>query len=151
MMIPPTPSNENERLNELKSLQLIGLDEQDEFDMITSMAATICGTKISLISLITEDKQWFLSRQGLEVKETPREISLCAHAILTPEEPFLIENAREDERFYDNPLVVDAPNLVFYAGFPLITKNGYPIGTLCAIDDNPKSLSKVQIKKLKNL
>ncbi|RXR22226.1 PAS domain S-box protein [Flavobacterium stagni] len=151
MMIPPTPSYENERLNELKSLQLIGLDEQDEFDMITSMAATICGTKISLISLITEDKQWFLSRQGLEVKETPREISLCAHAILTPEEPFLIENAREDERFYDNPLVVDAPNLVFYAGFPLITKNGYPIGTLCAIDDNPKSLSKVQIKKLKNL
>ncbi|WP_111309973.1 PAS domain S-box protein [Confluentibacter sediminis] len=148
---PKMPKDESKRLKELESYQLIGIAEDEDYDFITSMAAQICGTKISLISLINKDKQWFLSHHGLEVRETPKKFAFCAHAINTPNEPFIVEDASKDERFHDNPLTVGDPYVIFYAGIPLITSNGYPLGTLCVIDDTPKKLNKSQLDQLKKL
>ncbi|MDW7692097.1 PAS domain S-box protein [Flammeovirgaceae bacterium SG7u.111] len=151
MKSPEIPKNDLERLKELESYQLIGLAEDEDYDFITSMAAQICGTKISLISLITEDKQWFLSHHGVEVRETPKDYSFCAHAINKPNEPFIVEDARKDMRFQDNPFTTGDPYVIFYAGIPLVTNDGYPLGTLCTIDDTPKKLDKSQLEQLKKL
>ncbi|SFN72581.1 PAS domain S-box protein [Salegentibacter flavus] len=151
MKEPEIPVNEPERLKELESYQLTGLVENDDYDFITSMAAQICGTKISLISLVTDDKQWFLSHHGLEARKTPKDYAFCAHAINTPNEPFIVEDARKDERFHDNPLTTNDPHVIFYAGIPLVTSRGYPLGTLCTIDDSPKKLNKTQLERLQKL
>ncbi|MBY0486748.1 MAG: hypothetical protein K2P85_06125 [Flavobacteriaceae bacterium] len=113
MKKPEIPKNEIERLKELESYQIIGEMEDFDYDFLTQMASEICGTKISLISLITDEKQWFLSHNGLETRETPKEFAFCAHAINRPEEVFVIEDSRKDERFYDNPLVTGDPNVIF--------------------------------------
>ena len=110
------------------------------------MAAQICNTEISLISLVTEDTQLFLSHHGLEHKETCKEYSICAHALHQPDKLFIIENALEDERFQDNPLVIQEPFIHFYAGIPLVNENGYALGTLCVIDSEPKTLDVEQKK-----
>lgn len=151
MKKPEIPENEIERLKELESYQIIGEMEDFDYDFLTQMASEICGTKISLISLITDEKQWFLSHNGLEARETPKEFAFCAHAINRPEEVFIIEDSRKDERFYDNPLVTGDPNVIFYAGVPLINEDGFALGTLCVIDDNPKKLNEQQILSLKML
>lgn len=151
MKVPEIPKNESERLKELESYKLIGLIEDEDYDFITSMAAQICETKISLISLINEDKQWFLSHHGVNVREAPKELAFCAHAINKPNEPFIVEDARKDERFHDNPLTLGDPHVIFYAGIPLTTSNGYPLGTLCTIDDTPKKLNTLQLDQLKKL
>jgi PAS domain S-box-containing protein len=151
MKLPIIPNNEKERLKDLESYGLIGLIEQDEYDFLTSMASRICETKISLISLITDEKQWFLSHHGLEARETPKDFAFCAHAINNPKEPFIIEDSRLDERFHDNPLATGEPHVIFYAGIPLISSSGFPLGTLCVIDDSPKKLSEKQIDELKKL
>ncbi|HEY9185447.1 MAG TPA: PAS domain S-box protein [Salegentibacter sp.] len=151
MKEPEIPVNEPERLKELESYQLTGLVENEDYDFITSMAAQICDTKISLISLVTDDKQWFLSHHGLEARETSRDYAFCAHAINTPNEPFIVEDARKDERFHDNPLTTGDPHAIFYAGIPLVTSRGYPLGTLCTIDDSPKKLNKTQLERLQKL
>lgn len=151
MIIPDIPSNESGRLRELDSYQILGMVEDDDYDFITSMAAQICDTKISLISLVTDDTQWFLSHHGLDTRETPIEYSFCAHAIKTPDQPFIVEDARKDFRFKENPLTTGNPHIIFYAGIPLVSLNGFPLGTLCVIDDSPKQLSEEQIKLLKKL
>lgn len=148
---PEIPKNESERLKELSSYNIIGEMEHSDYDFLTQMASQICEVKISLISLITDEKQWFLSHNGLEIRETPREFSFCAHAINNPEELFIIEDSREDNRFYDNPLVTGDPNVIFYAGVPLVNKNGFVLGTLCVIDSSPKKLTEQQITSLKML
>ncbi|WP_366186651.1 PAS domain S-box protein [Flavobacterium ovatum] len=151
MKEPNIPKNETERLHELDSYKIIGELESADYDFLTHMAAEICGTKISLISLITEDKQWFLSHHGVNARETPKEFAFCGHAINTPNELFLIEDATKDERFFDNPLVTGEPKVIFYAGMSLVNENGFPLGTLCIIDDKPKKLTKNQIDSLKML
>ncbi|MGA9638463.1 PAS domain S-box protein [Flavobacterium sp.] len=151
MKTPQLPENENERLVELNSYKIIGEPASEDYDFLTQMAAQICDTKISLITLITEDKQWFLSHYGTDVRETPKELAFCAHAINQPNDILIIEDTRKDDRFYDNPLVTENPKVIFYAGMPLITENGFPIGTLCVIDLIPKKLSKKQITSLKLL
>lgn len=151
MKVPEIPKDESKRLKELENYQLMGIAEDEDYDFITSIAAQICGTKISLISLINEDKQWFLSHHGLDVRETPKKFAFCAHAINNPNEPFIVEDARKDERFHDNPLTTGEPNVIFYAGIPLTTTNGYSLGTLCTIDDKPKKLNKSQLEQLKKL
>ena len=125
MIIAAPTVNESDRLDELESYKLIGLSESEDYDFITSMAAQICGTKISLISLITEDQQWFLSHHGIETKKTPKDFAFCAHAIKSPNDPFIVENALEDERFYNNPLTTGDPHVIFYVGIPLLSSNGY--------------------------
>lgn len=151
MKKPIIPHNELDRLKELDSYKIIGELESEDYDFLTQMAAHICNTEISLISLITDKKQWFLSHHGLKERETPKELAFCAHAINQPESIFIVEDATEDERFYDNPLVTDYPNVIFYAGMPLVTENGFPLGTICVIDDHPKKLSEKQINSLQLL
>lgn len=151
MKKPFIPHNEPDRLKELDSYKIIGELESEDYDFLTQMAAQICDTQISLISLVTNDKQWFLSHHGLKERETPKELAFCAHAINTPEDIFIIEDATQDERFHDNPLVTDYPKVIFYAGMPLVTENGFPLGTICVIDNHPKNLSKKQIDSLKLL
>lgn len=151
MKVPEIPKNEIERLKELDSYHIVGEMEDFDYDFLTQMASQICGTKISLISLITDDKQWFLSHNGLEARETPKEFAFCAHAINRPEEVFVIEDSRKDDRFYDNPLVTGDPNVIFYAGVPLVNEDGFALGTLCVIDNYPKKLNEQQIVSLKML
>jgi PAS domain S-box-containing protein len=143
---PPLP-DEEERLKTLESYQLLDTPAETCFDEITELAAKICGTPIALISLVDRDRQWFKSKQGLQTCQTDRDISFCGHAI-EGDEIFVVENALEDERFKDNPLVTGDLHLRFYAGMPLISPLGYKIGTLCVIDSEPKTLDEVQIRSL---
>ncbi|MFN4007258.1 MAG: PAS domain-containing protein [Chitinophagaceae bacterium] len=151
MKIAETFHNEMHRLEELYQLQLLDSLPEKEYDAITQLASIICGTPISLITLVDSTRQYFKSKQGLTVNETPREVAFCAHAILTPNNPFIVTDAREDERFADNPLVTGYPDIVFYAGIPLVTKLGNPLGTLCVIDTKPRSLTEQQLNALKAL
>lgn len=150
MLKPPIPSNEQERLRELKKFEVLDTLPEDIFDEITRLAARICGTKIALVSLVDAKRQWFKSRYGLEATETPREVSFCGHAILQ-DEVFLVEDSALDPRFSDNPLVVGTPSVKFYAGVPLKTPSGFCIGTLCVIDSEKKSLTDKQTHVLRML
>ena len=151
MQIPAIPDNEAERLLELEELQLSYFEKNPNFDAITRLAATICEVPIALISLVDSEKQRFKSKVGTEMCETDREISFCAHAILNPRELTIIEDAREDIRFKDNPLTNQESPVIFYAGIPLLTSKGNPLGTLCIIDSKPKTLTQSQIDSLKDL
>jgi diguanylate cyclase (GGDEF)-like protein/PAS domain S-box-containing protein len=150
MQTPKLPKNEIERLIVLKQYRILDTASEQSFDDITKLASLICGTPIALISLLDENRQWFKSTIGLDATETPRNISFCGHAILG-DDIFEISNALEDERFFDNPLVNGQPNIRFYAGMPLITENGYALGTLCVIDQATRQLSVDQHDSLKIL
>lgn len=151
MIKPDVFEREKERIKSLDSYSIVDTLPEDDYNQLTELAAEICGTPISLISFVDEKRQWFKSHYGTSAVETPRELAFCAHAILNPKEVFIIEDARNDERFYDNPLVVEDPNVVFYAGIPLVENNGLPLGTLCVIDDKPNKLTRSQINSLRML
>ena len=151
MKKPEIPKNEDKRLKELRSFHILDCLEQEEYDFLTEMAAVICQVPISLISLVDENRQWFLSHHGLVVRETERAYSFCAHAINDADQILIVPNAKEDERFSDNPLVTESPNISFYAGVPLVTSNGFALGTLCVIDSQPKELTQQQIDQLQKL
>lgn len=133
MIAPSLPANEAERLRILRELLILDTPPEDRFDIITAFARNRFHVPIVLISLVDENRQWFKSTCGLDVSETSRDISFCAHAILK-DEVMVIEDARLDKRFEDNPLVVGEPFIRFYAGCPLKLTSGYNVGTLCLID-----------------
>lgn len=137
------PDNENQRLDALKRLDLMDTDPEPEFDELVKLAAAICGTPISLVTLLDERRQWFKAIVGLDVTETPREVAFCAHSILQPD-LFVVEDAAVDDRFATNPLVTGEPRIRFYAGMPVESPDGYPMGTLCVIDREPRRLSDLQ-------
>lgn len=151
MINPIIPENEIERLEVLKQYEILDTFSEREYDDITFLASQICGTPISLISLLDEKRQWFKSHHGIEASETSKEIAFCAHAINEPNDIMIVADSRMDHRFHDNPLVTSNPHVVFYAGVPLVTPNGFPLGTLCVIDNEPRNLTDLQIEMLKIL
>ena len=151
MIEPELPKNEKERLQDLLSYSVLDTLSEVDYDNITTIASEICDTPISLVSLVDDKRQWFMSNHGLAAKETPKEYAFCAHAINSPDNVLIVQDSRKDERFHDNPLVTGDPRVIFYAGVPLVSKNGFPLGTLCVIDHKPKLLSQVQIKSLSAL
>lgn len=149
-MQAPTPDNESERLNALQRYDILDTPREGEFDEIVELSAHICRAPISVINLIDEGRQWFKAEVGLGVRQTPLETSFCAHALLQPG-LFVVPDMTEDQRFACNPLVTDEPFLRFYAGALLETPDGYPIGTLCVLDSEPRRLDDHQRAALKTL
>jgi signal transduction histidine kinase len=151
MKLPRIPQNESERLDVLLTYKILDSHPEKDFDDITRLASEICDTQVSVITLIDKNRQWFKSKIGLDLNETERDVSFCGHAINNPYENMVIENALEDERFNDNPLVIDGLKIRSYAGVPIVTPEGFPLGTLCVIDDRVRKLDDFQIKSLEKL
>lgn len=140
VLAPPKPVDEQTRLATLNALQVLDTPAEERYDRVTRLAKRLFGVPIALVSLVDADRQWFKSCQGLDVLETGREISFCGHAILG-DDILVIPDARRDERFSDNPLVVGEPRIRFYAGCPLRVHDGSRLGTLCVIDREPRDFS----------
>ncbi|KMQ76721.1 GAF domain-containing protein [Marinobacter subterrani] len=150
MKPPELPPDEAHRLSALDELALLDTPPEERFDRLTRVAARTFGVPIALVSLVDRNRQWFKSRHGLDAPETARDISFCGHAILR-DEPLVIENALNDERFADNPLVTGNPSIRFYAGAPLRDRRGHRVGTLCIIDNEPRTFSEQDKATLRDL
>lgn len=149
-MKPPIPENEAARLEALHQYEVLDTEPDETLNDLTRLAAYICGTPIALISLIDLKRQWFKARLGLSESETSRDLSFCAHAIMQ-NGPLIVRDAMDDERFRDNPMVTSDPHIRFYAGAPLITPEGFKLGTLCVIDRVPRDLRPEQVAALRML
>ncbi len=150
MQAPSKPPNEDTRLDTLRALNILDTTPEERFDRLTRLAKRLFGVPMALVSLVDEDRQWFKSSQGLDASETPRDVSFCGHAILG-DDIFLIPDATKDERFQDNPLVTNEPNVRFYAGCPLEVASGSKLGTLCLIDREPRVFTKDDYDLLRDL
>jgi GAF domain-containing protein len=139
----PKPKNEVRRLEVLWHYDILDTAPETVFDELTNLAALICNAPIALITLIDEDRQWFKASVGTTLKQTSRDISFCAHAILH-HELLIVPDASKDPRFKSNPLVIAKPKIRFYAGAPLVTSRGLALGTLCVFDQVPRQLSQSQ-------
>lgn len=146
-MAIPMPTNEAARRAALQRYAILDTEPEQAFDDLALLATYVCQTPIALISLVDENRQWFKSKVGLAVSETSRDIAFCSHAILQSD-IFVIPDTLQDERFRNNPLVISEPHIRFYAGAPLISEEGYALGTLCVIDRKPRELSPAQREAL---
>ncbi len=149
-MTIPIEQNEKKRLKVLWQYEVLDTVPEEVFDDLTELAARICEAPIALISLVDENRQWFKSKLGIDVNETSRDISFCTYAITQPD-LFIVPDATLDKRFAKNPFVTSEPKIRFYAGAPLITPDGYALGTLCVIDKVPRELRPEQQQALRIL
>ncbi|WP_191600818.1 sensor domain-containing diguanylate cyclase [Marinomonas algicola] len=140
MQPPEKPCNETGRLQALRALKILDSSHEERFDRVTRMAKQMFAVPITSVTLIDENRQWFKSSQGLDILETPRDISFCGHAI-NQEDLFIVADTLKDERFFDNPFVIGAPHVRFYAGYPLKLRPGIFLGTLCILDTKPRIFS----------
>lgn len=147
----PLPTNETQRLHAVRSYDIIDSAPEMEFDTLTRVAARAFNTPAAVIGLMDADRFWFKSQLGLGVPELDRQIAFCAHAILRPDEILVVEDLRKDHRFQENPLVTQAPHLCFYAGAPLIDRQGYALGTIAVVDTQPRTLNDAQLALLHDL
>jgi GAF domain-containing protein len=145
------PPDEEQRLKALRELELLDSAPEEEFDELVRRAAEATGAPIAVMTLVDEARQWFKARVNLELESTDRDLAFCAHAILTPDDLTIVPDTLEDERFNDNLLVTEDPNIRFYAGAPIFTPDGFPIGTLCVIDAAPRGLTDEQANALRDL
>ena len=145
-----TEQTESERIETLRGYGILDTPNEPEFDAIVKEAAQACRTPIALISFVDESRQWFKAKVGLEPSETPRSISFCTHAI-HGDQVMVVEDARRDPRVVNSPLVTGNPNIRFYAGAPLRTRTGARLGTLCVIDDQPRTANPRQVMQLEEL
>ncbi len=150
MISAPLPDNERERLRWLQDLNILDTLEEQAYEDLTLLASQICQTPIALVSLIDQDRQWFKSHRGLDVRETPRDVAFCAHAILA-DDVFVVEDSAKDPRFSDNPLATGGPHVKFYAGAPLLLRPNVRVGTLCVIDTQARTISSKQRQALQAL
>lgn len=148
----PLPDNELQRLEALFRFRILNTEEDPTYTIITSLAATIMETPIALISLVNSETAHGMATVGMVQGSSPRELSFCTHSILTPDDPMIIKDATQDERFANNPYVVGEPKIRFYLGVPLVTVNKEAIGSICAVDSIPKKdPTKFQIESMKAL
>ena len=150
MKAPLIPANEEERIQRLRDLDILDTNAEDIYDHITQAASKVTGVPISLVSLIDSQRQWFKSKCGLDADETSREISFCGHVVYD-NKTLVVENALEDERFSDNPLVAGEPNIRSYVGMPLLVDEGISLGTLCVIDTEPRKFKQIDLEILGHL
>jgi len=150
MIRPRIPHDEAERLAALRDLGILDTPPEERFDRFTRLAQRLFRIPIALVSLVDADRQWCKSCQGLDARQTPREISFCGHAILG-DELFVVEDAMQDERFIGNPLVDGDLRIRFYAGYPLKALDGAKLGTFCIIDQEPRKLEGADLEALRDL
>jgi diguanylate cyclase (GGDEF)-like protein len=147
----PIPINETQRLRAVQSYEILDTLPEMDFDALTRVAAHAFNAPAAVIGLMDADRLWFKSQLGLGVQQLERQIAFCAHAIMQPNELFVVEDLRKDSRFQGNPLVTEAPYLRFYAGAPLIDQQGYALGTIAIVDTIPRSISEDQRSLLRDL
>lgn len=147
---PKPPADEDKRLAALRRLAVLDTAPEERFDRLARLAQTLLGVPAAVVSLVDDGRVWFKSREGLDMKQTPRDVSFCGHAILG-KEPFIVPDASKDPRFSDNPLVLSAPNIRFYAGVPLRLSTGETVGTLGVIDRIPRTLDARRLRLLRDL
>ena len=150
MQAPGIPENEEQRLKSLYITGLLDTRDDERFERLTRLARKAFQVPVALISLLDRERQWLLACQGVGVRETPRDISFCGHAILQ-EGPFIIHDAAADARFHDNPLVTGEPHIRFYAGQPVSLPDGTVAGTLCLIHTVPRAFTDEDIASLRDL
>ncbi len=150
MKLAPFPVDESERLADLRALEILDTPAEERFNRIVRLALRIFGVPMAYVALIDSDRQWLKAKCGLKVDQTGRDISFCGHTILSSE-PLVVPDAREDERFFDNPLVLREPFVRFYAGYPLAGRHGHNVGTFCLADTKPRTLDAKQLAILREL
>lgn len=147
----PIPQGEEVRIARLQGYEILDTGKDPTLDHLVELAAEICEVPIAMISLVDRERQWFKAAYGIHLKETPREISFCAYAILEPEKIFIVPDTTKDPRFASNPMVTGEPHIRFYAGVPLVDRENIPLGSFCVIDRKPKQLTEHQLMMLKKL
>lgn len=150
MLAAPIPSNESERIERLRRLGLLDTPPEERFDRVTRIARRLFDMPMALVSLVDSERQWFKSHLGIGDTETERSISFCGHAI-AGDDTFVVTDAFDDDRFFDNPLVTSGPEIRFYAGQPLRDADGYALGTLCVLDEKPRLFSDEDRQMLRDL
>jgi len=138
-----TPKNEQERLDAIERYNVLDTSDDPILNGITNAVAAICQAPIALVTIIDADRQYFVSRSGLDATETPRDIAFCAHTIIQPTDYLEVHDTLQDDRFLGNPLVLDQPHIRFYAGKSLVSHDGHALGTLCVIDTKPRECERL--------